>query len=188
MRKDVDQFYEDAETVAQKSQLRAINVGFKSTKCELTKKKWLAKKGYFRSYILYINNMPVSFMEGINYDRHYFGENTGYNIEYEELRLGTYLKLKLIQDICETKCADFVDFGFGADMWKKRFSSMEFEEIRIKIYLPKFSNLLFKFTITVFSFLNKLARKLLKKTMLYEKSRKFIRSVFVKKIKKAKLA
>ena len=178
---DVDRFYEDAEKVAQKSQLRAINVGFRSTKKELMKKKWIAKKGYFRSYILYLNNIPVSFMEGVNYRRHFVGENTGFDMEYEKFQTGSYIKLKLIEDIAQTKCADFIDFQIGADRWKQNFSSQEDEEIRVKIYLPKFSNIFFKVTFTVFPYLNRLVRRLLKKTMLYEKTRKFIRSIFVKK-------
>ena len=183
--KDVEQFFRDAESVAQKSQLRAINVGFKSTKTELTKKKWLAKKGYLRSYILYLNGLPVCFMEGINYKRHYFGENTGYDMEYEDLRIGTYLKLKLVEDISQTKCADFIDFGFGADIWKKRFSSKLYEEMRIKLYVPKFSNLVFSTTITFFAYLNRWSRKLLRKLKLYKNVRKYFRSIFAMKVKNA---
>ena len=179
---DVDQFYKDAEIVAQKSQLRSLNIGFKPTKSNLNKKKWLARNGFFRSYILYLDNIPVCFMEGMNYKRHYSGENTGYNMEFDKLRLGTYLKLKMIEDISQTKCSDFLDFGLGSDQWKQSLSTNQYEEIRVKTYLPKFSNIFFIMTITVFEYLNRWTRVLLKKTMFYKSARKFLRSLFAKKI------
>ena len=179
--KDVDQCFEDMENVSQKSYLRALNVGFKPTKNQLLKKKWLANKDYFRTYLLYLNNIPVAFIQGMIYKRHFLGENMAFDMAYEKLRLGRYLQLKLIEDIANSKCADFIDFGYGPDSYKESFSSDQYDDIRIKIYLPKLSNLFFKITFTIFSYLNKWTRNLLIKTKLYDRTRKSVRSVIAKK-------
>jgi hypothetical protein len=104
-------------------------------------------------------------------------------MDYEKLRLGRYLQLKLIEDISQTKCADFIDFGYGPDSYKQSFSSQEYDDIRVKMCLPKLSNLPFKITFTVSTCLNKWTRELLKKTKLYDRARKSIRSVFARKTK-----
>ena len=122
-------------------------------------------------------------MAGINYKRHFLVEYLGFNMEYEKMRIGRYLQLKLIHDIAQTKCADFLDFGFGGDSYKRELSSQKDEDIRIKIYSPKFSNIFFTITITIFSYLNSWTRLLLKKTMLYEKIRKIIRIIFARQRK-----
>jgi len=180
---EVEQCFEDMENIAQKSYLRALNVGFTLTENQLYKNKWLANKGYFRSYILYLNKIPVAFIQGTIYKRHFLGENMAFNMDYEKWRLGRYLQLKLIEDISQTKCADFIDFGYGPDSYKQSFSSQEYDDIRVKMCLPKLSNLPFKITFTVSTCLNKLTRELLKKTKLYDRARKSIRSVFARKTK-----
>lgn len=180
---EVEKCFEDIEIIAKKSQLRAINVGFKPTEDELKEKKWLAKNGYFRTYILYLNDLPVSYMSGTNYERHFLIEFLGFDLTYEKMRVGRYLQLKLIEDIAQAKCADFIDFGFGGDSYKKEMSTTREDEIRLKTYLPKSSNIVFIITISLSSIINRWTRKLLKKTQLYEKVRKLIRLMSLKKVR-----
>ncbi len=178
---DLEFFIENAELISQNCQLRALNVGFRATDNEIIKKKWLASKGYFRGYMLFINSKPVSFILGINYKRNFYLEYTGLTLEYEKYQLGTYLYLKMIEDISKNGVADSIDFTHGSDLYKKILSSINLEDVRIRLYIPRFSNLLFILIISFNSLINKFGRFILKKTGYYSKVRKHIRDRFKRK-------
>jgi hypothetical protein len=180
---DTDLFFDHAEKISQKSHLRPLNIGFRATPEEQNRKKWLAQNGFFRSYILYLNGTPTSFVVGINYNRHYYVENIGFDMAYEKLRLGTYLRLKVIEDVAKTKCADIIDYGHGSDEYKQNFSSRQITSTRIKLYKPKFSHIFFITYQVFFSLLNKGGRYLLQKTKVYDKVRKLARTILMKKKK-----
>lgn len=176
---DVEVFCEHAEIIAQKSHLRPINAGFKSTPTEIKKKKILANIDLFRSYILYIDGKPAAFICGIIYKRSFFTEHIGFDIQYERLSIGSYLLLKAIEDIAANRSADIIDYSYGSDSYKKRFSSLSLcsEDIRIKLFIPKISNILFMTNIAFFNAITDMMRKMLKKTGMYTKIRKNVRNL-----------
>jgi len=175
--KDVDVFCEHAENIAQKSHLRPLNVGFRSTPTEIKKKKILANIGFFRSYILYLDGKPSAFICGILYKKSFFTEHIGFDVQYERLSIGSYLLLKVIEDIASNRCAVTLDYSYGSDSYKKRFSSLLNEDIRIRLFIPKISNILFMMNIAFFNAITNLIRKMLKKTGFYDNIRKKIRTM-----------
>lgn len=176
---DVEVFCDHAELAAQKSHLRPLNVGFKSSPDLIKKKKFLAGMELFRSYILYIDENPSAFINGILYKRSYFTEHIGFDIAYERFSIGSYLLLRVIDDISSNKLADIIDYGYGSDPYKKRFSSLCHEDVRIRLFIPKISNIFFMINIAFFTTITNLTRKLLKKTGFYTKTRKAIRKFFL---------
>jgi hypothetical protein len=174
---DIKIFFNDAETIARNSQPRAINVGFRNTETEYKKRTWLAEKGFFRSYILYLNGTPAAFINGTLYKKRFYTEDIGYDLKYEKYSPGSYLRLKMIQDIAASGCAEIIDYGFGTDDYKKRFSSYSIDEIRIRMYVPNFSNYLFLGHLIFFNFLSGIVRKTLKSTGLYTSIKKTYRSI-----------
>lgn len=175
--KDVEVFCEHAESIAHMSHLRPLNVGFRSTPTEIKKKKILANIGFFRSYVLYLNGKPSAFICGILYKRSFFTEHIGFDVQYERLSIGSYLLLKVIEDIASGRCADTLDYSYGSDSYKKRFSSLVNKDIRIRLFIPKISNLLFMMNIAFFNAMTNLIRKVLKKTGFYNKIKKMIRTM-----------
>lgn len=176
---EVNVFFEHAEIISQKSYLRSLNVGFKSTSEELKKKKILSDLGFFRSYILYLDGIPAAFINGILYKDRFFTEHIGFDFEYERFSVGSYLLLKTIEDIADSKCASIIDYSFGSDAYKKRFSSSCKEEIRVRLFVPKFSNLLFMFNLLFFTKATDIIRKVLKRTGAYNRIRKLVRNKLI---------
>lgn len=174
---DVEVFCEHAEFIAQKSHLRPLNAGFRSTQNMIKKKIILANLGFFRSYILYLDGKPSAFINGILYKRNFLTEHIGFDIQYEKLSVGSYLLLQVIEDIASNKYADKIDYSFGSDSYKKRFSSLCNEDIRIKLFIPKFSNVLFMINIAIFTGTNNFIRTILKKMGTYDKVRKTVRKI-----------
>ncbi|MDH3267259.1 MAG: GNAT family N-acetyltransferase [Ignavibacteria bacterium] len=183
---DIENFFNEAEQIAQKSQLRAINVGFKSTPDELKQKQWLAAKGYIRGYILYVNDIPCSFLLCNNYMRTFLLEYTGIRTDYEKNQLGTYLYLKMIEDVINSRLADTIDFTHGSDLYKKILSSGNIEDLRIRLYIPKASNIFFIANVTFNTLINKWSRSLLRNTGLYDKLRRTVRKKLKNKIESEK--
>lgn len=174
---DVEVFCEHAELIAQKSHLRPLNAGFRSTQNMIKKKRILANIGFFHSYILYLDGKPSAFINGILYKRNFLTEHIGFDIQYEKLSIGSYLLLKVIEDIASNKYADTIDYSFGSDSYKKRFSSLCHEDIRIRLFIPKISNVLFMINIATFTVTNNFIRIILKKIGTYDKIRKTVRKI-----------
>jgi hypothetical protein len=166
---EIDQFFNDAETIAVKSYPRAINQGFFPTCEEREKRLWLASKGMFLSYILYLDDLPAAFIHGTLYKKRFCTEDIGFNVDYEKYSLGTYLRLKVIDNLAETGLANILDYGYGSDEYKRLFSTTNNDEARIKMYLPGLSNYTFITIQLLFSKLNRIFRRVLEMMGLYSR-------------------
>lgn len=174
---DVKAFCEDAEAIAEQSHLRPMGVGFKLIPSVLRRQTILAHLGFVRSYVLYLAGKPSAFISGIIYQRRFLTEHIGFDIQHERLSIGTYLLLKVIDDLASSKCADLIDFSYGSDGYKQRFSSLHKEDIRIKLFIPKISNLLFMMTLAFFNAITIVTRKTLQRAGVYSQIRKKVRTM-----------
>lgn len=113
-------------------------------------------------------------------------EYTGIRTDYEKNQLGTYLYLKMIEDVINSRLADTIDFTHGSDLYKKILSSGNIEDLRIRLYIPKASNIFFIANVTFNTLINKWSRSLLRNTGLYDKLRRTVRKKLKNKIESEK--
>lgn len=119
---DVKCLMDQAEIVAAKSYQRGLSVGFKHTKVIQRRLEFEAKRGWMRSYILYLDNVPVAFWIGSIHKGTLYSDFIGYDHEYGEYRPGLYLVMKVLEEVCvpgAAQRATQLDFGSGDSEWKK---------------------------------------------------------------------
>ena len=97
-----------------------------------------AKNGWFRTYILNINNEPCAFRYGLKYMGTHFGELIGYLPEWKEYNIGTILFIKFLEQICRETDIKRIDFGFGGGFHKELGDSISWPEASAYIFAPRF--------------------------------------------------
>lgn len=88
--------------------------------------------------VLYLDEQPVAFWPGYIYNRTFTIGIPGYDPAYAEHRVGTYVQMRLIGDLCANAGVDVVDYGRGDAEYKRRFGSESWEEQDVIAFAPTF--------------------------------------------------
>jgi hypothetical protein len=174
---DVPVFCSDAEHIAEHSYLRALDVGFKDSPELRYRKRFEAEKGRFHSYILYLRGQAVAFYSGVRYNQTYFTETLGFDSTYGKYNVGTYLLLRIIEDLCAHPTLRILDFGYGPDVYKERFSTHVKDELRIKLYSGTLDAALLNITVSGTMWATRLLRAVARRVGVYQWVRKYFRAV-----------
>ena len=70
----------------------------------------------------------MAFWYGSGYRGVFTTATTGYDPAYTNLRVGTYVLMKLVEDLCADPTVDVLDFGFGDADYKRRFGQESWAE------------------------------------------------------------
>lgn len=132
---EVNDFICEADSVAEKTYQRALNVGFRKNIESLRRIKMDAAQGRLKGYVLSIQNEPKAFWFCFTYNGVLYSASTGYDPNFRSFELGTILLIKIFQDCCGTE-NDIIDFGEGDADYKRRFGSIFFKELTCLV-LPR---------------------------------------------------
>ncbi len=133
-----DQMFRDAGAIAAKTYQQNLGVAFADTPEQRALVGLGLARGWFRMYVLSIGGEPAAFWPGALYDRTFFIGTPGYDPAYADLRLGTFLLLHMIEELCAEDGVDAVDYGFGDSEYKRRYGSESWEEQDVLIFAPTF--------------------------------------------------
>lgn len=137
---DVERFCRDAETIVKKTYQHALGGGFLNDFTNNFERQQLmsilAERGGLLAYILYIEDKPCAFESGVIYQNTYYSEYCGYDPQYKQLRIGTILMLKVIEDLCNDIHFQYIDFGWMDASYKRRFCDSGWEEASFCIFRP----------------------------------------------------
>jgi hypothetical protein len=134
----VDRFIADAAAISRKTyQWRLLGLGLRAADELKGQLSHAANAGWLRSYILYCNDTPVSFMLGNQYRGCYYYLDVGYDPEFARWSVGTVLQLKVLKDLYSrgTRPTRF-DFSTGFGEHKARFSNASRSEAHV-LLLPR---------------------------------------------------
>ncbi len=135
---EADRLFREAETIAAKTYQGGLGVAFADTPEQRALVELGLELGSFRMYVLSIGGEPAAFWPGSVYNRTFFTGTPGYDPAYADLRLGTYLLLHVIEELCADDSVDVVDYGFGESDYKRRFGSDSWAEEDVLIFAPTF--------------------------------------------------
>jgi CelD/BcsL family acetyltransferase involved in cellulose biosynthesis len=117
---------DDAERVASRSYQRGIDVGFARTDSIRRRLELVAEQGWLRAWVLYLGGTPAAFWIGTLREGAFLSDYLAYDSELANLAPGTYLTMKVLEELQDTPSGvSLVDFGPGDAAYKARFGTSE---------------------------------------------------------------
>jgi hypothetical protein len=129
-----DALITDLDTVASKTYQRGVGSGFTNTPETRSRYKLALSKGWFRAYIMYLEEKPIAFWTGSQYRGTFFLEATAFDPDYKYYRPGTVLLMKAIELSYQDKSLEAIDFGFGDADYKQIYCNRSWQEASVYIF------------------------------------------------------
>jgi CelD/BcsL family acetyltransferase involved in cellulose biosynthesis len=133
---EIDTLFRDVETVAAKTYQGGLGVAFSGDELQRSLTALAMERGWFRSWLLYLDGEPCAFWHGEAYRGVFRIGVPGYDPQYAQLRVGTFVLMRLVEDLCADETVDTVDYGFGDAEYKRRFGSRSWQEEDVLVYAP----------------------------------------------------
>jgi hypothetical protein len=135
---ELDEVFALTEEVAAKTYQRGLGVALADTEQSRRLIGLGLERGWFRTWVLSLDGRPIAFWPGWTYGRTFHIGTPGYDPELAEYRLGTYVLMQIVEAMCADPGVDAIDFGPGDSEYKRRFSSVEWEETDVLLFAPTF--------------------------------------------------
>ncbi|MFH0926720.1 MAG: GNAT family N-acetyltransferase [bacterium] len=114
-----------------------------------------------RAYVLFANDIPVSYVFGIVFEGIYYTLKTSYKEEYAKYSPGTVLFLKMIKELCSNNDGiTKIEFLGGESRWKQELATDERSYCTCSLYTRGFPSLLY---ITAYKYIRPRIKKMLKR-------------------------
>lgn len=133
---DIELIMADCETVASKGYQRGLQVGFMNNDETRRLMELAANRGWLRSYVLYIGGIPVAFWNGYLYRRTFCIWTTAHDPHYRDFGPGSFLLQKMIEDLCQERTVDQLDFGIGEAEYKRQWGDQNRRVASVSIFAP----------------------------------------------------
>jgi hypothetical protein len=169
---ELETIMRDSEKVASKTYQRGMEVGFVDNAETRRLMNVALQRQWLRAYVLYLDNEPCAFWNGLRYGKIFYGYNNGYDPAYRDYRPGHFVLMKMIEDLCNAKDTEYVDFGFGDAEYKRELCDQKWAEASIIIFPLTFYGFKLNFMRTITAISYKLSINVLKKLKLLEKVKK----------------
>ena len=134
---DIDVFFDRVGEVAAKTYQHGLGAAVRDDEIHRNLTRLAMERGWFRAYVLSLKDRPVAFWYGSGYRGVFTTGTTGYDPAYTNLRLGTYVLMKLVEDICGDPTVDVLDFGFGDADYKRRFGQESWAETDVFLFAAR---------------------------------------------------
>jgi CelD/BcsL family acetyltransferase involved in cellulose biosynthesis len=169
---ELDEFFTDIEPVSATTYQRALGVSFGDTPKDRERTRVSFEHGWFRGYVLYLDGVPRAFHHGELYRGRFRHGRPGYDPDYANLRIGTYLLLRVFEDLIAHPNASVVDYGVGDADYKRRFGTRSWREGSVVVYAPTFRALRVNATRTTLLGAVRLAKRVFGKGATYQRIRR----------------
>jgi hypothetical protein len=134
---DIDAFFDRVGQVAAKTYQHALGVAVRDDDVHRSVTRLSMERGWFRAYVLSLGGQPVAFWYGSAYRGVFTTATTGYDPAYTSLNVGTYVLMKLVEDLCDEPEIELLDFGFGDADYKRRFGQESWTEGDLYIFATR---------------------------------------------------
>jgi hypothetical protein len=128
----------EVDGIAVSTYQRALGAGFADTPEQRGIIRIGLEKGYVRAYLLYHRGTPIAYWVGSVYRGTMFLRATGFDHAYARNRVGVYLLMRVIDDLCADPAVDVLDFGPGDAEYKRLFTNDGVVERNLVVFAPTF--------------------------------------------------
>lgn len=170
---EIDQLFADMDRVSATTYQRALRVGFDDSEEQRETIALALDRGWFRAYVLYLDAEPIAYRSGFVYRGRFTGSKTGYDPTYRHDRVGTYLLVRLIDNLCADNAVHVLDLGYGDAEEKRRFSSSSSDEAHPLIFAPTFTGVRVNLARTAIAAADTLGRRTLEETGLIRPAKRW---------------
>jgi CelD/BcsL family acetyltransferase involved in cellulose biosynthesis len=123
----------DLEQVAAKTYQRGLGAGFDAgNDAELVRLG--LERGWFNAWVLYVDDGPCAFEIGDVYRGTFFSAAKGFDPDLGRLNVGTFLQMRMFEDLCADPAVERFDFGYGDADYKRRCATQSWEESDLVVY------------------------------------------------------
>ena len=175
---DFERAVADIDQVAQKTYQRALGVAFSNTPEARRRLRNEMDRGWFRGYVLYLNEQPAAFWLGTAFGETFYSGFTGYDPASSKYAPGMYLLLRALELLSESNSDGRLkraDFGLGDAEWKIIIGDQEWEEAPVSIFAPNAKGRLLRRTRWATETVDAKAKRLLTRFQLLAKVKRLWR-------------
>lgn len=133
---ELDRFFAAAEEIARTTYQHGLGAALPGDPISRRLAEVEARRDWFRAYVLSIDSRPCAFWYGHRYRGVFATSATGYDPAYAHLRPGTFVLMRLIEDLSGDGETEILDFGSGDAEYKRRFSDESWEEQDVLVWAP----------------------------------------------------
>lgn len=163
---EIDQLFADMGSVSATTYQRALRVAFDDSEEQRETIALALDRGWFRAYVLYLDAEPIAYRSGFVYRGRFTGSKTGYDPRYRNDRVGTYLLVRLIDNLCADNAVHVLDLGYGNTEEKRRFSNSSSDEAHPLVFAPTFTGVRVNLARTAVAAADEFGRRTLEQTGL----------------------
>jgi CelD/BcsL family acetyltransferase involved in cellulose biosynthesis len=133
---DLDRLFADTLVVSEKTYQHALGASFVDSPVQRAVFELGLRSGWLRAYVLYVDDRPIAFWHGSAY-RGVLGPGmTGYDPAFHEVRAGSYVLVRRIEDACADPEISLLDWGFGDAEYKRSLSDRSWFEEDLLVFAP----------------------------------------------------
>ena len=120
-RDQIDRLFADSALVHRETYQHVLGVGFSDATVQRALTELAMDKGWFHGYVLYLKGSPAAFWHGNAYKGVFGIGATGFDPAFADARPGTYLLMRVVEDLAADDSVQTLDFGFGDAEYKRHF-------------------------------------------------------------------
>jgi Acetyltransferase (GNAT) domain len=130
---DRDALFANVEAVAARSYQRGMGVGFRLDETQRAVLELMLERDLTRAWVVAVDGQAVAFEIGHRFGDVFFGEATGYDPEYAAHRVGTYVQMRMVEDLCLDPAVRAIDFGYGDAEYKRMFANRHWDDADVLV-------------------------------------------------------
>lgn len=112
---------QDMRTVAARSYQDRLGVAYSDSQLEQEIVSQGLSQGWFRAWIVYIDEVPVAFWSGTYFNGVFATWSPGFDPDFGHQSVGRFTMFRMIEDLCQDPDVKILDFGSGDADYKREF-------------------------------------------------------------------
>ncbi len=130
----LERLVSDVERVAERTYQRGLGIQFADDPLLLNLTRVAMERGWFRAYVLHVDDEPCAFWMGFGYHGVFRTGLTGYDPAYGEYHVGTFVLMQMLDDLAREDGFHTVDYGFGDAEYKRTFGTDSWLEADVFVF------------------------------------------------------
>ncbi len=156
----MDEMCEAMRIVGSRSYQQGLGVAFSGSPLQMALIGLGLKKGWTRTWVLYLEGRPVSFWTGMAYGGIFYIGTPGFDPEFSKESVGRFTMLRMLEDLCADPAISLLDFGQGEAEYKSAFGRCIRRERELLLIAPRAGAMLRMATYSSLAALNDRGRRL----------------------------